>query len=138
MAPLDRKEVTGSHGIWPALEAYGVRFAVQRSTGADAGEVIRTDFLVHRFFMELSRNAVLLRAWSTCSTRVRRVLSFPHRSYPDLQEIADSHLSFLPLIHAKDANRAAELMERHVHEACEDLMRRWTLPGAGEEATSGD
>lgn len=146
VTPLDKKTVRDLYGVRATLEAYGVRLAVERcqpqdiqriqeivyemqqaAKRGDTQEVIRLDFLVHQFFIELSDNAVLLQTWSTLKVQVRRALSFRHRSYPDLQDIADSHLAFIDLMRDKDAEQASRVMEAHIHDACDDLMERWTV-----------
>ena len=91
----------------------------------DVEKVIRLDFEVHEFFIQLSGNSFLLQTWSTIKVQVRRVLAFRHRSYPDIQDIADSHLPFIKLMRQKNADEAASVMEAHIHDALHDLMQRW-------------
>jgi DNA-binding GntR family transcriptional regulator len=146
VTPLDKKTVRDLYGVRATLEAYGVRLAIKCCTDqdierireiiqemqtaaqrGDTKEVIRLDFMVHHFFIELADNAILLQTWSTLKVQVRRALSFRHQNYPDLQEIADSHVPFIELMQIKDADQAAKIMEAHIHEACDDLMERWTI-----------
>jgi DNA-binding GntR family transcriptional regulator len=126
------------------LEGYAVRLAVANCSSediqkysrmvkemraaakrADTGEVIRLDFCAHEFFITLSGNSFLIEIWATIKTQVRRVLSFRHRSYPNLQEIADSHLPFIDLMKNKNTTEAASTMESHIQDALSDLLERW-------------
>jgi DNA-binding GntR family transcriptional regulator len=144
VTPLDKKTVRDLYSVRAVLEAYGVRLAVAHCTPEDieelceivdemraaAGEgdiekVVRLDFEVHEFFIQLSDNSFLLQTWSTIKVQVRRVLAFRHRSYPDIQDIADSHLPFIKLMRQKNADEAARVMEAHIHDALHDLMQRW-------------
>lgn len=146
VAPLDKKTVRDLYNMRSALEGYAVRLAVERCTPEDVSklsqlvqetrdaarrgdtqEVIRLDFLIHKFFMELSGNTFLIQTWSTIKIHVQRVLNFRHRSYPNLQEIADSHLPFIELMQSKNADEAACTMEAHICDALNDLMERWNI-----------
>ena len=146
VAPLDKKTVSDLYNVRAALEGYAVRLAVERCTPQDVSklsqlvqetrdaarrgdtqEVIRLDFLIHKFFMELSDNTFLIQTWSTIKIHVQRVLNFRHRSYPNLQEIADSHLPFIELMQSKNTEEAARTMEAHICDALNDLMERWNI-----------
>ncbi len=146
VAPLDKKTVTDLYNVRAALEGYAVRLAVERCTPADVliisqlveetreaarrgdtQEVIRLDFMIHKFFMELSGNSFLIQTWSTIKIHVQRVLNFRHRSYPNLQEIADSHLPFIELLNNKNADEAVRTMEAHICDALNDLLERWNI-----------
>lgn len=141
---LDRKTVSDLYSVRAVLEAYGVRLAVERCKPEDIEElseivdemcaaardgevekVVWLDFEIHEFFIQLSGNSFLLQTWSTIKAQVRRVLAFRHHSYPDIQDIADSHLPFIPLMRQKKADEAAGLMEAHIQDALHDLMERW-------------
>lgn len=141
---LDRKKVRDLYDVRAVLEAHAVRLATpfctendlinlentihqmqEAAAKGDTTEVIRLDFTVHQFFVERSANQTLRQVWSTLKVQMRRALTFRHRSYPDLQEIADSHLPFINLLRVGDADGAARIMESHIREACEDLMERW-------------
>jgi len=144
VTPLDKKTVSDLYSVRAVLEAYGVRLAVARCKPEDIEElseivdemraaardgevekVVWLDFEVHEFFMQLSGNSFLLQTWSTIKVQVRRVLAFRHRSYPNIQDIADSHLPFITLMRTKNADEAAGVMEAHIHDALHDLMERW-------------
>jgi DNA-binding GntR family transcriptional regulator len=150
---LEKKSVHDLYCVRAVLEGYAVRQAVEHCSQediqeythivsemraaarqADLREVIRLDFRAHEFFVNLSGNSFLVEIWSTIKAQVWRVLSFRHRSYPNLQEIADSHLPFIELMKSKNADEAARTMEAHIQDALTDLMERWnntdTLKGA--------
>jgi len=146
VTPLDRKTVHDLYSVRAVLEGYGVRLAVEHCTPADIDhlthivremqaaaqqgdteEVIKLDFLIHQFFVELSENSFLIQTWATIKNHLRRVLAFRHRSYPSLQDIADSHLPFIELMKSGNAREAACVMEAHINDALEDLMERWNV-----------
>jgi len=151
---LDKKTVHDLYSVRAVLEGYGVHLAIERCTPDDirrftqivkeireaAGrndteEVIRLDSLMHEFFIELSGNSFLIQTWSTIKIQIRRVLSFRHHSYPDLQEIADSHLPFIELMESKNADEAARMMEAHIQDALQDLMERWNIKDSRKETS---
>lgn len=144
VTPLDKKTIHDLYSVRAVLEGYAVRLAVEccqpeditrftqsvkeiqaAARRGDTEEVIRLDFLIHKFFVDLSDNSFLIQTWSTINMHVRRVLAFRHRSYPDLIEIADSHEPFINLLIQKDAEQAVRIMEAHIIDAREDLMERW-------------
>ncbi len=141
---LDKKTVSDLYSVRAVLEAYGVRLAVAHCTPEDIEElseivdemrtaardgdvekVVRLDSEVHEFFIRLSGNSFLLQTWSTIKVQVRRALAFRHRSHPDIQDIADSHLPFISLMRQKNADEAAHVMEAHIRDALHDLIQRW-------------
>ncbi len=141
---LDKKSIDDLYCMRAVLEAYGVGLAVEHCTEADSDqltglieemrqaarrgdtvEVIRLDFMIHELFIELSGNGFLLETWSTLKVHVHRALAFRHRSYPNLLEIADSHLPFIELMKNHRSAEAAQLMEKHIHEARIDLLAHY-------------
>lgn len=146
VTPLDKKTVSDLYNVRSVLEGYAVRLAVERCTQediqiftqlveeiqqsarrGDTDEVIRLDFMIHSFFMELSGNTFLIQTWETIKIHVRRALSFRHRSYPDLLDIANSHLAFIDLMNNKDVDGAVRAMDAHICDALHDLLERWTI-----------
>ena len=126
------------------LEGYAVKLAVEACTAADVNkimdlieeiraaarrgetdEVVRLDFEIHEFFVDLSGNSFLIQIWSTIKIHVRRALSMRHHSYPDLIDIADSHLPFCQLIQTRNSAEAGRTMELHITDALRDLLERW-------------
>lgn len=145
----DKKSIDDLYCVRAVLEAYGVKLAVERCTEedihrfislvtdmqdaakrGDTSELIRLDFLVHEFFIQLSGNSFLSDTWSIIKIHVRRALSFRHRSYPNLQEIADSHLPFIELLQKRRAEEAAKIMENHIHEARLDIIQHYVPKGS--------
>lgn len=152
---LTKKMVADLYDVRAVLEAYGVRLAVancqdsdieklsriitqmqEAATHGNTEEVIRLDLLVHEFFIHLSGNNFLIQTWSTLRGQVRWVLSFRHRSYPDLKELADSHQPFIPLVRERNAVEAARVMEAHIREARDNLLERWNISGLANAAAS--
>jgi len=144
ITPLDKKTVKDLYDVRAVLEGYAVRLAVESAQPedirklevlvkeiraaarrGDTNEVVRLDFLIHKFFIDLSDNSFIIQTWSTIRSHVQRVLSFRHRSYPDLIDIADSHLPFIQLLESKNSEEAARVMEAHICDALKDLLDRW-------------
>lgn len=144
VTPLDRHTVMDLYGVRAVLEGYAVQLAVVRCEQKDlevledivdkmreaaahgrVNEVIDYDLQVHDYLMQLSGNKVLFQVWNTIKVQVRRALFFRHHTYPNLQEIADSHLPLIAKLREKDVQGAVEVMVAHTNEACTDLMARW-------------
>jgi DNA-binding GntR family transcriptional regulator len=142
---LDKETVEDLYHVRAILEGYAVRLAVECCTPADVDkllelieairaaarrgetdEVVRLDFMIHEFFILLSGNSFLIQIWSMIKIHVRRVLSMRHHSYPDLIDIADSHIPFCELIQHKKSDEAARVMELHILDALKDLLERWS------------
>ena len=143
---LDKKTIQDLYHVRAILEGYAVRRAVECCTPEDVNkilhlineiqaagrrgetdEVVRLDFEIHDFFVDLSGNSFLIQIWSTIKIHVRRVLSFRHHSYPDLIDLADSHIPFCELIKNRNADEAAHVMELHITDALKDLLERWSI-----------
>jgi DNA-binding GntR family transcriptional regulator len=152
VTPLEKKTVNEVYGVRAKLEAYGVQLAVEhcqpkdieqirlvidemrsKALAGDTDEVIRLDLQVHEFFIELSGNHVLMQTWATLKIQVQWILTFRHRSYPDLVEIADSHLPLLEAMESRDGHKAALIMEDHILDAGRDLIERWVGPDQSPE-----
>ena len=144
VTPLDKKSIQDLYHVRAILEGYAVRLAVACCTPADISlflqlvrdiqaaarrgntdEVVRLDFQIHEFFFDLSGNSFLIQIWSTIKLHVRRALTVRHHSYPDLIDIADSHIPFCVLIETGQADEAARVMELHITDALKDLLERW-------------
>ncbi len=65
---------------------------LRRATDADdIPASIDAHLQFHRLFYDLSGNGALRDLWDGWETKLRLYLSFDHRSYDDLHEIADDH-----------------------------------------------
>ena len=141
---LDKQAIQDLYHVRAILEGYAVRLAVQSCTPADVDkilqlieairgaarrgdtdETVRLDFQIHEFFVDLSGNSFLIQIWSTIKIHVRRALTMRHHSYPDLIDIADSHIPFCELIKNRKAEEAGRTMELHITDALKDLLERW-------------
>jgi DNA-binding GntR family transcriptional regulator len=155
VTPLEKEQIRQLYEVRAVLESFGMRLAVEKSTPADVAwlaatteamrqaavqgdsdEVIRLDLSIHEYFMQLAGNTVLYQTWAGLHVQVQRVLTFRHRSYPNLLEIADSHLLFIGLMEIHSSEEAARLMAAHIHEACSDLMDRWHTLENRKEASA--
>jgi len=141
---LNREVVHELYNVRAIIEAYAVQLAAlnwteedlecmnnimrnmqQASIEGDTNGVVRNEMDMHRLFVELSGNQVLLQVWSQLQVRVRWALSIRHRGHHNLQEIADSHRPLLEKIKQKDSAGVAEVMRLHIIEAGEDMLRQW-------------
>ena len=123
---LDKTSIQDLYQVRAILEGYAVRLAVANCTPADVNkiidlteairaaarrgetnEVVKLDFEIHEFFVVLSGNSFLIQIWSTIKIHVRRALTMRHHSYPDLLDIADSHLPFCELVRNKTPRKPA-------------------------------
>lgn len=144
VAPLDKKIVADVYGVRSVLEAYAVRLTISNFDDADLvaleeiydamqeaahnndlKAVVKHDFEMHKFFVEMSGNAVLMQSWSTLQIQVRRILSYRYFSHPYLQEMADSHTALLEQARRRNADEAGRLIEEHIMEACENILANW-------------
>lgn len=142
---LDRKMVQDLYGLRVALEAYGVQLAVNNCTEdnlayldglvkdmqqaakeGDTSHVIEYDLSLHQYLIELSGNTLLQQAWSNIKAQVRRCLTFRHHGYSNLEEIADSHLPLLDMLHRRNAEGAAQILAEHTTDACNNLISSWS------------
>ena len=141
---LTRELVHDLYGVRATLEAYAVELATENyaeedldcitklveemqeaSKRGDATKVIQNDIALHRIFIELSGNQVLLQTWSHLQVQVRWALSVRHRGHHNLREIADLHEPLLEKIKQRDLAGAAEVMRMHIIEAGQDMLRQW-------------
>ena len=146
VAPLDKKIVADVYGVRSVLEGYAVRLTISNFDDADLialeqiyeamqeaarnddlKAVVRHDFELHKFFVEMSGNAVLMQSWSTLQIQVQRILSYRYFSHPYLQEMADSHTALLELARQRNADKAGRLIEEHIMEACSNILANWGM-----------
>ncbi len=144
VAPLDKKIVSDVYGVRSVLESYAVRLTLanfsdddlkkleqiydamqQAARDNDMKAVVKHDFEMHKFFVEMSGNAVLKQSWSTLQIQVRRILSYRYFSHPYLQEMADSHTTLLELARQRRVDEAGHLIEEHIMEACSNILTNW-------------
>jgi DNA-binding GntR family transcriptional regulator len=73
------------------------------------------DMAFHRRLCEWSGSATLLRSWIPLFAQIERFVAQTRRRYfPDLTEVADSHLPLLDALRAHDSEAAARLVQEHI------------------------
>lgn len=130
--PTDEmQEVFAIRGM---IEAFAVRRAIRFATAADLQrlehlhgamslaaqqnhfeELVELDLEFHRTLCELAHSHLLLNAWGPLYSSVQRFIYQTHpRYFPNLQELADTHLPLLEAVQQRDADQAAELVHKHM------------------------
>jgi DNA-binding GntR family transcriptional regulator len=82
----------------------------------DAVALVEHDMAFHERLLVWSDQTTLLRVWALLHGQLERFLVMQDiRTFPDLTEIADSHLPVLEALASGDACLAAERLETHMH-----------------------
>lgn len=142
--PLEPSTVRETYGVREALESYAATQAVAVASEAvlrelteivarmrraadrrDVKRLVEGDLDFHRRLIQLSGNRQLAYLWQVAELQVRRILSFRHRSLRTLREIPDSHLETIAALGRGDAAAAADSVQRHIRDACADLVANW-------------
>ena len=93
-----------------ALEA--MREAAQER---DPVALVKHDMAFHRHLYTWADHPTLLGLWTLIQAQLERFLViYDATNYADLMEVADSHVSIIEALEAKDPDRAAEEIEQHV------------------------
>ncbi len=81
----------------------------------DAVSLVEHDMSFHERLLVWSDQTTLLRVWALLHAQLERFLVMQDiRSFPDLTEVADSHLPVLDALVSGDARLAAERLETHM------------------------
>lgn len=120
--------------IRSVVEGYAIRRAVQHISPdqiqeletlvgqmRDAGRrddlyaLVDQDMVFHRRICEWSGSAVLLNTWLPLSAHIHRFVAQTHRRYfPDLVELANTHVPILEALRLGDADVARRAIQEHV------------------------
>lgn len=103
------------------------RIVEQMRSAADAGEqqLAELDIAFHAEICISARHVLLLQMWKGIEIGVRRCLALRHRFYHDPREILGTHPHILAALEAGDAAEAGRLLDQHIREAGELLLRSW-------------
>ncbi len=73
------------------------------------------DMQFHRYIVELSGGASLLRAWTPLSNQIQRFVVQTHpKHYADLVEVGIRHQPIVAALRAQDGDLAAQLVQAHI------------------------
>lgn len=110
----------------------GMREAVEVSDLDRSGEL---DLRFHYLICRSAHHNLLMQMWRSIESGLRLCLAHGHRVYEDPRDIVGTHPDILEAIEAKDADRAAELLDGHIREAGEAIYQSWV---AVTELSAGD
>ena len=141
---LSPKLMRDLYGLRTAIEAHALRLAVPRCTDADLAHcsqlveemrrvvvdgtvqaVIDCDLALHRHFVALSGNEMLLQTWSRIQLRLRRYLSRRYRVRQLRLTVPDSHLPFLEMVTRRDVAGSVDALITHISAPCEQTIANW-------------
>ena len=90
----------------------------QAAAASDLAHSSELDLQFHRLICLGAHHNVLLQMWKSIEAALRLYLAYRHRVvYEDSHHIIDTHPDILAAIEAKDAERAAQLLDSHIQEA---------------------
>lgn len=142
---LRRRDVEDLHRIRTLHECFAARCVIERGdrtavdalyaccdemawVDGDAATLNRADERFHATLIELADHALLTTFWRTISMRVRQVMAMCNRQIADRAVIAANHRAIVDAIAAGDTERAAALLEAHVHDVIEVVLSDWSEP----------
>lgn len=145
---LRRRDVADLHGIRTLHEGFAIRriiesgrnhdLAVLRGCcdamerlGADLPALNRLDGRFHRSLIELADHTLLTSFWRTIAMQVRQVMAMSNRRIADPAVIAANHRRIVEAIAAGDADGAVKLVEHHVGDVIDMVLRDWSDEAAG-------
>lgn len=133
------------YSIRRVLEVFAVRRAIEkadpedlealRATVAEMREAVEgedldrsgeLDLHFHYLICHSAHHNLLMQMRKSIEAGLRLCLAHGHRAtYDDPRDIVGTHPDILTAIEAKDANRAADLLDKHIREAGEAIYSSW-------------
>lgn len=144
---LDRRDVEELLRIRTLHEGFAIRCIVERgdhsacdvlyaccdemaTVGGDVAALNRADARFHASLIEVADHALLITLWRTISMQVRHVMAMCNRRVADARVIAAHHRRIVDAIAAGEDERATMLLEAHVRDVIELVLREWSEPDA--------
>ena len=91
----------------------------------DPVALVKHDMAFHRHLYMWADHPTLLGLWTLIQAQLERFLViYDAANYADLMEVADSHVSIIEALEAKDPDRAAAEIEQHVGRIPARIARR--------------
>ncbi len=145
---LRRRDVADLHGIRTLHEGFAIRRIIEIGRHHDLGELRRccdamervgsdlralnrVDGRFHRSLIELADHSLLSSFWRTIAMQVRQVMAMSNRRIADPAVIAVNHRRIVDAIAAGDADGAVKLVEHHVGDVIDMVLRDWSDEVAG-------
>jgi DNA-binding GntR family transcriptional regulator len=102
----------------------------QAAAAGDVHAFIAHDVAFHRHIVEASGNRTLQELWRSLHADLRTTITLIKR-VEDLREVAESHVPVMEALAARDAERAATVLRRHI-----EGFARW-VPDIGHGRDAG-
>lgn len=118
---------TGRHGDLAELHACCDAMA---ASGRDVPTLNRVDERFHATLIDLADHALLRTFWRTIAMQVRQVMAMCNRQIADPSVIAANHRRIVDAIAAADIERATALLEHHVRDVIDVVLRDWSEENA--------
>jgi DNA-binding GntR family transcriptional regulator len=94
------------------------------------------DIHFHYLIISAAHHSLLLQIWKSIEMGVRRCLALRHRIYRRSVDVIGTHPDILAALEAGDAERAGAILDVHIAEAGEHLLRSWAQAQADEAAAA--
>lgn len=147
--------ITELYSIRRVIETFAARQAAVRATPEDLHE-LRTilnemyataelddmalmgtlDIRFHYLIISAAHHSLLLQLWKSIEMGVRRCLALRHRIYRRSVDVIGTHPDILAALEAGDAEHAATILDAHIAEAGDHLLRSWAQAQADEAAAT--
>jgi GntR family transcriptional regulator, gluconate operon transcriptional repressor len=98
----------------------------------DHAALAQLDLEFHRSVCLMAHHTLLMQQWKAIEHGIQRCVSLRHSIYDDPIDVVGTHPNIVAAIHAGDGERAAALMEQHILDAGEILLRAWAAQQALE------
>jgi DNA-binding GntR family transcriptional regulator len=141
---ITREYISELYSIRRVIETFAARQAVIYATPAElialrsvlqemyaAAEIDNMtmmgalDIRFHYLIIAAAHHSLLLQLWKSIEIGVRRCLVLRHRIYRRSIDIIGTHPDILAAIEASNAELAATILDAHIAEAGEHLLRSW-------------
>ncbi len=147
--------ITELYSIRRVIETFAVRQAAMRATPADLVELRAVlnemyataelddmtqmgtlDIRFHYLICSAAHHSLLLQMWKSIEMGIRRCLALRHRIYRRSIDVIGTHPDILAAIEVGDAEQAGTILDAHIAEAGEYLIRSWAQAQADEAAAA--
>lgn len=154
---LTERDVREIYRLRLLLEGFAIRSAAEHPTselldrldalmtelnasarGRDYFAIVNLDLELHREICAASENHRLLDMWGDLVAPTRALLLTKYRLFDDSELIAHGHQVLVDAIRRRDPDRAAHLLEGHITDTWEQVLRSLAHERAADPETTGD
>lgn len=100
----------------------------------DMAQMGTLDIRFHYLIISAAHHSMLLQMWKSIEMGVRRCLALRHRIYRRPIDVIGTHPDILAALEAGDAELASTILDAHIAEAGEYLLRSWAQAQTDEAA----